>query len=295
MSTVAQIINRTQRQLLSGIVEERNKLSAAATATASSVVFSYDVAAIRPGSIIEVDSELMYVWEVTTGTKTAIVERGFNGTTASAHTSGSIVTVSPRFPRNQILEAFNDDLADLSSPMNGLYRIKTLDINYNGSDTMINLPSIGDVIELLDVRLRYLSTDYPMIRRVNLIRNLPTSDFGSGTAIKFNEPTRSGTLRVTYKAPFNRIQRESDDLQQTIGFPVSAEDLLVIGAQIRLMAPREIKRNFTESQGDTRRSEEVPAGAVANSIAQLQRLRRDRIAAEATKLDSQYPVVLNRI
>lgn len=294
MSTVTQLINRTQRQLLSGIVEERNKLSAAVTATATSVVFLYDITAIRPGTIIEVDSELMYVWEVVTGTKTATVERGFNGTTAAAHVSGSICTIAPRFPRNQILEAFNDDLADLSSPMNGLYRIKTLDINYNGSDTMINLPSVGDVIELLDVRLRYLSTDYPMIRRVSIVRNLPTSDFGSGTAIKFNEPTRSGTLRITYKAPFNRIVRESDDLQQVVGFPVSAEDILVLGAQIRMMAPREIKRNFTESQGDTRRAEEVPAGAVANSIAQLQRLRRDRIAAEALKLDSQYPIVLNR-
>lgn len=294
MSTVAQIINRTQRQLLSGVVEERNKTAASLTATATSVVFVYDVAAIRPGTTIEIDSELMYVWEVVSGTKTATVERGFNGTTASAHTSGSICTVAPRFPRNQIVEAFNDDLADLSSPMNGLYRIKTLDINYNGSDTMINLPSVGDVIELLDVRLRYLSTDYPMIRRVSIVRNLPTSDFGSGTAIKFNEPTRSGVLRVTYKAPFNRIVRESDDLQQTTGFPVSAEDILILGAQIRLMAPREIKRNFTETQGDTRRAEEVPAGAVSNSIAQLQRLRRDRIAAEALKLDSQYPIILNR-
>ena len=294
MSTVAQIVNRTQRQLLSGVVEERNKTAASLTATATSVVFLYDIAAIRPGTTIEIDSELMYVWEVVTGTKTATVERGFNGTTASAHTSGSICTDAPRFPRNQIVEAFNDDLADLSSPMNGLYRIKTLDINYNGSDTMINLPSVGDVIELLDVRLRYLSTDYPMIRRVSIIRNLPTSDFGSGTAIKFNEPTRSGVLRVTYKAPFNRIIRESDDLQQTTGFPVSAEDILILGAQIRLMAPREIKRNFTESQGDTRRAEEVPAGAVSNSIAQLQRIRRDRIAAEALKLDSQYPIILNR-
>lgn len=294
MSTVAQLINRTQRQLLSGVVEERNKLAAAVTATATSVVFSYDITAIRPGTTIEIDSELMYVWEVVTGTKTATVERGFNGTSASAHLSGSICTIAPRFPRNQILEAFNDDLADLSAPMNGLYRIKTLDINYNGSDTMINLPSLGDVIDLLDVRLRYLSTDYPMIRRVNLVRNLPTSDFGSGTALKFNEPTRSGTLRVTYKAPFNRIVRESDDLQTSTGFPISAEDILVLGAQIRLMAPREIKRNFTESQGDTRRAEEVPSGAVANSIMQLQRLRRDRIAAEATKLDSQYPIYMNR-
>jgi hypothetical protein len=294
MSTVAHLINRTQRQLLSGVVEERNKISVALTATATTVVFSYETRGIQPGAIIEIDSELLYIWEIVSGTKTATVERGFNGTTAAAHTAGSMCIVDPRFPRNQIMEAFNDDLADLAAPVNGLYRVKSLDLNYNGSDTMINLPSIGDVIELLDVRLRYLSTDYPMIRKVGIVRNLPTSDFGSGTALKFNEPTRSGNLRITYKAPFNRIIKETDDLQINTGFPITAEDILILGAQIRLMAPREIKRNFTESQGDTRRADEVPAGAVSNSINQLQRLRRDRITAEATKLDSQYPLYLNR-
>jgi hypothetical protein len=294
MSTVAKLIDRTQRQLLSGVVEERNKLALAVTATETTLVFSFEVGSIRPGTIIEIDSELIYIWEMVSGTKTATVERAFNGSTATAHTVGSICIVSPRFPRTQILEAFNDDLSDLVSPLNGLYRIKSLDINYNGVDTMIDLPSAGDVIELLDVRVRYLSTDYPLIRKCTLIRNLPTSDFGSGTAIKFNETPRSGILRVTYKAPFNPMVRITDDVQQVCGYPVSAEDILILGAQIRMMAPREIKRNFTESQGDTRRSDEVPAGAISNSVNNLLRIRRDRIIAEAMKLDSQYPVYLNK-
>jgi hypothetical protein len=294
MSTVAQIIDRTQRQLLSGVVEERNKLSVAATATATSVTFAYDIAGIRTGSVVEIGSELMYVWNVSTSTNTATVERGWNGTTASAHAVNAIAVVNPRFPRSQILESINDDLSDLVSPSNGLYRVKAMDIQYNGNDPMINLPSTNDVIELLEVRLRYRSNDYPMIRRTTIVRNMPTSDFGSGTALKFNEPCRSGTLRITYKAPFGRVVRETDDLQLITGFPVSAEDILVMGAQIRLMTPREVRRNFVESQGDTRRSDEVPAGSQNNSIANIVRLRRERIIAEAAKLDSQYPVFLNR-
>jgi hypothetical protein len=294
MSTVAQIIDRTQRQLLSGVVEERNKVSVAVTATAASVTFAYDIAGIRAGSVVEIGSELMYVWNVSTSTNTATVERGWNGTTASAHAVNAIAVVNPRFPRSQILESINDDLSDLVSPSNGLYRVKAMDIQYNGNDPMINLPSTNDVIELLEVRLRYRSNDYPMIRRTTIVRNMPTSDFGSGTALKFNEPCRSGTLRITYKAPFGRVVRETDDLQLITGFPVSAEDILVMGAQIRLMTPREVRRNFVESQGDTRRSDEVPAGSQNNSIANIVRLRRERIIAEAAKLDSQYPVFLNR-
>jgi hypothetical protein len=67
-----------------------------------------------------------------------------------------------------------------------------------------------------------------------------------------------------------------------------------LGAQIRLMAGREVKRNFTESQGDTRRGDKVPAGAVGNSINNLLRLRRDRITAEAARLNRQYPTRIRK-
>lgn len=294
MSTVAQLITRAQRQLLSGVVEERNRLDGAVTATQTTIITEFEPGPIRKGTVIEVDSELMYVWAVSSGTRTVTVERGFNGTVAATHLDNAIVTSNPRFPRAQILEAFNDDLDDLSTPANGLYRVRTVDFPFNGSDRMVNLPSTNDVIDIIDVRIRYTEDDYPAIRRYQLVRNLPTKDFPSGTALTINEETRSGDVRVTYKAPFTRMSRESDDVQAVSGLPVSAEDILIMGAQIRLMTPREIKRNFTESQGDTRRAQEVPAGAIANSINSLIRLRRERIMAEATKLDSKYPIYLVR-
>jgi hypothetical protein len=294
VSTLAQLINRTQRQLLSGVVEERNKLATALTATGTSISFQYELNGIRAGSIVQVNSELMYVWEVNTGSKTAEVERAFNGTVAAAHLTSAYVIVNPRFPRHQILEAINDELSDLSSPMNGLFRVKSIDINYNGSDRMINFPVIEDVIDLTEVRIRYLSTDYLKVPKVALTRNLPTSDFGSGIALTINQTVRSGILRVSYKTGFSRLINESDDVQALAGYPLSAEDILVIGAQIRLVSPREIKRNFTESQGEPRRAEEVTPGAVGSSITNLLRMRRDRITAEAAKLNRQYPVMLSK-
>lgn len=294
MSTVGSIITRTQRQLLSGLVEQRNKTNGSLTATGTTVTMLYDLTGIREGAVLEIDSELMYVWAVETGAKTVTVERGFNGTTATTHASGTVTIVNPRFPRHQILEAINDDLYDLAAPANGLYRTRNLDLSWNGSDILVNLPAVGDIIDVIQVRIRYTSTDYPVLRNVQLVRNLPTSDFGSGVALKMNEPDRAATLRVVYKSPFSRVTKESDDLQTVAGYPLSAEDILVMGAQIRLMAPREIKRNLTESQGDTRRADEVPSGAVSNSVMNLMRLRRDRIMAEATKLDSQYPLYMNR-
>lgn len=294
MATVAQIINRTQRQLLSGVVEERNKLAALINATTDTVTLTFDVAGISSGTTIEVDSEQMYIWAVSEASKTATVERGFNGTVPASHLSGAIVIVNPRFPRAQILEAINDELADLSSPMNGLFQVKILDLNYNGSDRQINLPSVAGVIDIIEVRNRYISSDYQQVRNVKLLRDMPTKDFGSGLALQFDQGVRAGDIRVTYRSPFTKLTVETENIQSNGGFPESAEDLLVIGAQIRLVAPREVKRNFTESQGETRRSDEVGAGAVAASVTNLIRMRRDRITAEAAKLTRQYPTFLQR-
>jgi len=295
VATLGTVIDRTVRQLLSGTVEERNKLAASVSATATTVSVQYDMKGIREGVVIQIDAELMYVWEIAVGSKSAVVERGWNGTTAVAHANNSIVVVDPKFPRNQIVEAINAELDDLSSPMNGLFQIKTMDIDYNGSWTMLNIPTTDTIIDLISVSSRYLTTEYQQIRRVRLIRDLPNDDFNSGYALKFDEDVSTSRIHIVYKTPFTNVSTESQNIQNMTGLPSSCEDILIIGAQIRLVNPREVKRNFTESQGDTRRAEEVTAGAVSGSITNLMRMRRDRITAEAAKLQRQYPTILSRI
>ena len=294
MSTAGAVITRASRQLLSGTVEERNKLATTVTSAETSIVLSYDLGGFREGSVIEIDSELMYVWTATSATKTLEVQRGYDGTTAAAHTAGAVAVVNPRFPRQQMLDALNADIDDLSSTVNGLFRVVAQDISYNGSDRQINLTSASGVIDLLDVRLRYLADDYPVIRNVRLQRNLPTADFASGIAIVFDEAVMAGTLRVVTKREFTRVTAEANDLQTVAFLPASCEDIVEMGVILRMMNGREIKRNFIESQGDTRRSEEVPPGSTRDSLTNIQRLRRERIVAEAARLKQQYPLVFRK-
>lgn len=292
MSTAGALLERVNRQLLSGTVEERNKLSASINTSETSLVMTYDLKGLREGTVFEVDSELFYVWQATAGTKTLVVERGYAGTTAATHSSGAIVTLNPRFPKAQMLEALNQDIDDLSSPMNGLFRIVATDITYNGSDRQINLTGATNVIDLIDVRLRYLADDFPVLRGVRLQRNLPTSDFASGLALVFDEGTIAGSLRVRYKAPFTRAASTASDIQSVCFVPESMEDILEMGVMVRMLQTREVKRNFIESQGDTRRSDEVPPGAIRDSFTNILRLRRDRIIAEKAKLARQVPTTI---
>ena len=294
MTTTATVIDRTLRQLLSGTVEARNKLASTINSSATSVTTTYALESLRAGQVFEIDSEMFYIWEADTASKTLTVQRGYNGTTAAAHTSGAMVTASPRFPRAQVLEAINDELMDLSSPMHGLFQVKTLDYTYNGTDRMVNLTGVTSMIDLLGVSVRYLNDDYPVARKVKLVRDLPTDDFASGLAIKFDQNVYPGRLRIVYKAAYSGTTSESTDINTTCGVQESITDIVTIGTQIRLMSPREIKRNFTESQGDTRRAEEVGPGAVTASISNMKQLRKDRITAEAARLARAYPTFLTR-
>jgi Leucine-rich repeat (LRR) protein len=291
--TAGVLVTRVIQQLLSGTVEERNKIVGDLTSSASNLTFQYPLGSLRESCVFEIDSELLYVWQANASAKTAEVERGFGGTTAATHAVSSTVTVNPRFPRHQILSAMNTELADLSSPVNGLFQMKTVDISYNGSDRMVNLTGVTDIQDIYDVRYRYQNDDYPIVRNVRLLTNMPTADFPSGNALAFDASVRSGTVRVLYKAPFGLFTSESSTIT-SVGIASNLEDLVVLGTQIRMMAGREIKRNFIESQGDTRRSDEVPAGAITNSMLGLQRLRAQRIVAESARLARQYPLRIRK-
>ena len=292
MSTASALLDRVNRQLLSGTIEERNKLSATVDSDDTSFVMSYDLAGLRAGTVFEIDSELVYVWEAVSGSKTLTVERGYMGTTAASHTVGAVVTLNPRFPKAQMLEALNQDIDDLSSPLNGLFRVVSTSIDYNGSDRQTDLTGATSVIDLIDVRLRYLDSDYPVIRATRLQRDLPTADFPSGFAIVFDESVMAGSLRVRYKAPFSRVSALTDSLQSVANVSTTMEDILELGVMSRVLSVREVKRNFIESQGDTRRSDEVGSGAMRDSFSNILRLRRDRIIAEAAKLARQYPLTI---
>jgi hypothetical protein len=293
MSTAGALLDRVQRQLLSGVVEERNKLSVGVDAVTTTFITTYELGGLREGTIFEIGSELVYIWQATTGTKTLIVERGYAGTTAATHSAGAIITLNPRFPRAQMLDALNQDIDDLSSPANGLYQVISTDaITYNGSDRQIDMTGVTSLLDLIDVRVKYKSDDFPFVRGVRLQRNLPVADFPSTFALVFDEAPVAGKLVVRYTAPFVRAASTASDIQSVCKVPLTMEDILEMGVMIRVLSVREVKRNFTEAQGDTRRADEVPPGAMRDSFNNILRLRRDRIIAEKAKLARQYPLTI---
>lgn len=294
MTTTADLVAETKRHLQSLQREPMNRLAAAVTDDATTMSFEFDSSAIQAGAHLQVGLELVYVWSVDTATKTAVVQRAQLGSTATAHVAGAVVTVNPKFPDFAILKAINDDLADLSSPVNGLYAVRGVDLVFSPGASGYDLPVVGDLLEVIEVRQRLgASSSYrqwPVLTNHEISRNVNATDFPSGIALFLHEGAGAGQpIRVLYKAGFGRLVSLANDVELIAGLPESMHDLPPMGAAVRLVAPREIKRNFTEAQGEPRRAAEVPPGAVGNSMRLVAGARQSRITSEAAKLAQQYP------
>lgn len=293
MTTMQDWVDKTRTLLLSGFGEERNTLASSYTAGGTTLTFTYPLGGIRAGSRLSIGTNNFYVYAV--DGLTATVAGGEDTTTDANAASGSIVRVNPRFPDNEIWDALSDDLSDLSSPMNGLFAIGTVDFTYLSSQNSYDLGSIASSL-ISGYEVKYLtSSGYKDIPRLpqdmwRINRNVNTSEIASGLALELFASAQPGySVRLTYKSTFT-VPATSATNVSTTGLQSTAYDLPPIGAAIRLMAGREIKRNFIESQGESRRATEVGAGATMQSANGLKQLRAQRIAQEAARLAAMYPI-----
>lgn len=285
----SELVEATRRYLYSGYNDELNRLSGAIDAVTTTVNVGFDPKGVAPGTTIAIDLEEMYVWSV--NARQLTVQRGMNGSTATGHNDLAVVHVKPKFSPFRIFTELNNELRDLSSPEHGLFRIMTEDLTYNPVYQGYDVP--GNITSIHEVRYAEINgRNYPKIGLFELVRNMPTGDFGSGNALILKEAASPGRLiRVKYRAPFGLLTGLTDDVPVVTGLPATATDIPPMGAALRLVVPREIKRNFTEGQPEPRRAEEVPPGAVAQSPRGLVALRQQRIVAEAGRLAAQYPVM----
>ena len=286
-------IDETLDLLLTDYVEELATLGADLNTTETTVSFalpSTAPAGVVAGSTIQVGTELMYVFSVTAGA--ALVRRGYKGSTATSHNINDLVTVNPKFPAYQILDALNHELRDLSSPQHGLFQVKTVDLTFNTNQDGYDLTGVtDDILSVYQVTYSDPGTENsePTIPDYKLLRNRNTSSFASGYAlVLYGDAWPGQTVRVEYKTGFTALVSPTTALSTT-GLHAEAYDLPVLGAALRLMSSRPIRREFLDEQGVSREVSEVPPNAISASMRDLRALRDSRVNAEVARLHSEYP------
>lgn len=290
MTTLAQLIQQTKDHLLGNTREEINRLSASYTAAGTSLTLEFPMRSILADADIEIDSEIFRV--ISVAGQVATVMGAQYGTTAASHSSGALVIVNPRFRRASIIADLNHALDDLAGE--GIYREVAIDVTFNpvvsGYDLTGSTPA--NVLDILEVRYQQTGPTkrFPNIKSFSLLRDMNTADFASGTALMIDSPGFPGLpLRVRYSSLFTPLAALSDDVTTTCGLRATADDLPPIGAAIRQMMGREVKRSFLEAQPDTRRAQEVPPGTARNAITELRRMWEMGVAAERMRQVQRFP------
>jgi len=225
-------------------------------------------------------------------TKTATVIAGQNGSTDAAGAINDLVRVTPRFTDHQIVREINRHLASLSSPKNGLYAVASVELAYTASVESYNLSATG-LIRVLEVRRETYgpSGAWPRVTAGmwELDRTADATDFASGVSLRVREGNTGLGVQVVYAKTFTPIATVLATDVSATGISTEQEDIPPLGAAVRLMSGREVSRSSPNSQGDSRRSNEVPPGAVGASYRGLVGLWQARVFEESARLRAMYP------
>ncbi len=293
MTTAADLVNETKRNLYAGARDPMNKISGALDASQTDVTFLYELGGIAKGSYVEVDVEIMFVWEVVNqSSKLVTVEREMLGSTAATHADGALATVNPKFSNFAIFQALNADLADLSSPQNGMFAEHNVTLTYNPAVMGYDLTDVTGLLEILEIKYDQTGPerDWPEITRFDVKRESDTGDFPSGLSLVLFQEGQSGQdIRVAYASHYVPFADLTDDTTDDTFLQDTAVDIPPLGATMRLQSMREGQRNFNESQGDTRRAGEVPVNAQLAGVRGPATVRQARISAERSRLRKRWP------
>lgn len=313
MATLGTWVENARSLLMTGLVDNINALTAPYTAGGVGAVtlsMTGPLTGVGPNTRISIGTNTFYVISTTSSSGTVTAYPGMEGTTDQSAVSGSLVRIGPRFTDAEIVAALNADLLDLSAPFNGLYSVATVSFVSTLLTIGFDLAGVTDLIDIIEVRTHNPAStmkDYGQVDKLDyrLNRNADTTDFPSGLSLQLYDNKGGGLLgsswgtsllsigtsmgiKVIYKRGFTQLANLTD-AQSVTNLPVTAYDIPPMGAAMRLVIPREIRRNFNDGQGDTRRAGEVGPGAIANSYRGLAALRQQRISAESARLTAAYP------
>lgn len=289
---VSTTLQRIRRQMRSGSRAGFNLLSGALTAGQTTV--ELEIApdpGLRAGSELCVDTELMYVRNVSGSTITVV--RGWEGSTAVVHSDGDLVEVNPRFSSFDI---FNAMLAELGSWGPSLYRIETASFTVSAGNPIVELDEAG-WLECYGIARLWLepSTAFgsvvPVVPEHRILRadTGMLSTMASGFAVRLIDSPVDGTLVVQAGLPFATVDLD-DDLVTDAGLAETMIDVLEMGTKARLLVDAENNRGQRVNQGESRDATETPPGSLSSTNQLVTALYRNRKEEEINKLIARYPL-----
>ena len=326
MRTIGNLGDRTYREYLEPMddIVSYTTLSTGINDSVTSVVFNGDLLSVEEedaldaGAIIEIGQELMICTDLNAVTNTITVTRAARGTTATSHTAGDLIKISPPFPRITVFAAVCDQIKNLYPtlfatetksvtskvgyiPLSGAndnYLIAPLKAISQQTDFAANSDESGVIyrgvaVELIDLPNPFTYTDADGVSQTITYSNNGPNKVN---AVQVYNVSAGHTVFVTFKKKFVEPTAESDTLA-TIGLENEYEPIIMAGVAAQMMAGRDIPTATADYITDQLSVSNFPvdsATRVRNSLLAYQRALLQQ-ARKDLRARFPEPVTINSI
>lgn len=290
MSTFGQLTETTLLYLqgFTTVQDQATYLTQSATDSGLTLTVA-DTSALSRG-MVEIDDELIWVDTVDSVSLTLTAPpygRGYRGTTAAAHASGSRVVSSPMFPRTVVKQAINEAV---SGVFPDLFAVGSTSFTFQAARLSYSLPAGATDVLSVSWSPPGPTQEWLPIRRWSLDRNANTTAFATGASLSIYDGIVPGrTINVVYSKEPTQMSADADVFTTVTGLPASAEDLIRLGAAYRLVP-------FFDSAHLSGMSSEAdfsanmrPVGGSSQLGRYLMQLYQMRLAEEQQNLQRIYP------
>jgi hypothetical protein len=268
--------------------DQATYLTASLSSSATSLAIADGTALSR--GVLEIDDELLWADSIDTSALTATIPpygRGYRGTTASSHASGTRVVSSPLFPRVLVKNSINEAI---KSVFPDLWGIGETTFTFNPAISTYSLPA-GSV-NVLSVAWQAIgpSREWIPVRRYRVDQHAATSAFASGATVSIYDAIVPGrTVKIVYAKQPSELSAAANDFVTTTGLPSSCIDVIRLGAAYRMvpffdsphLSGMSAEADFSASQR--------PIGASAQLGRYLLQQYQVRLTEETRRLQTLYP------
>lgn len=293
MATFSQMTDEVSRKLAGYTLRQDRQTHLTVTTTTVALTITVASAVNISTGVIQIGDELIYIESYDRNTGVLTIPpygRGYNGTTAFAHTSGSRVIVSPTFPSVDIKQAINDTILAVFP---SLYATASHTFTYSPAKTTYALPTAAETVLGLAYETTGPSKEWVPIRSYRVDTMANTSSFaGSKNSISLYSGIEVGrTVQVFYTAAPTVLSANANEFATTTGLPESCRDVIVLGASARLASFVDPGR-LTFGSAESDQQSQIAGrsyGAGTNTAKYLLALYDKRLAEESQKLTDRNP------
>ena len=248
-----------------------------------------DGTALSRGAI-EIGSETIWVDSVDTSALTATVPpygRGYRGSTAASHGSGTRVASSPLFPRRLVQAAINETIRAVYPD---LFGVASTTFTFNPAVTTYALPAGAQSALSVTWETIGPSREWLAVRRYSVDNQADSTAFPTGATISLYDSIVPGrTVSVTYSKVPTVLSGDSDEFSTVTGLPASCEDVIRLGAEMRMIPLLDVTHMSGLTAEADYASNQNPVGAASQLARFLIQNYQVRLQEETRRLQALYP------